>query len=182
MSVALLVLAVSLVGLQRLLELRLSRKHERILRARGAVERGREHYPLIVALHASWLLSTLIEGLLRGPDLPSYWPIPLSLFLLAQPLRYWAIFSLGENWNTRILVVPGATLVRHGPYSYLNHPNYVVVAVEILTLPLIFGAWITALVFSMLNAALLYVRIREENRALVEVAISNQHSAASRNR
>jgi len=182
MSVALLVLAVSLVGLQRLLELRLSRKHARILRARGAVERGREHYPLIVALHASWLLSTLIEGLLRGPDLPSYWPIPLSLFLLAQPLRYWAIFSLGENWNTRILVVPGATLVRHGPYSYLNHPNYVVVAVEILTLPLIFGAWITALVFSLLNAALLYVRIREENRALVEVAISNQHSAASRNR
>ena len=152
------------------------------MRARGAVERGREHYPLIVALHVSWLLSTLIEGLLRGPDLPSYWPIPLSLFLLTQPLRYWAIFSLGENWNTRILVVPGATLVRRGPYSYLNHPNYVVVAVEILTLPLIFGAWITALVFSLLNAALLYVRIREENRALVEVAISNQHSAASRNR
>jgi methyltransferase len=167
MNMALLVLAVALVALQRLLELRLSRRNERTLRARGAVERGQEHYPLIVALHSLWLLSTLVEGILRGPVL---WPIPLALFLLVQPLRYWAILSLGENWNTRILVVPGAQLVRRGPYRYLKHPNYVVVAVEILTFPLIFGAWITALVFSALNAMLLSVRIREENRALAELA------------
>ena len=170
MDTALLVLAVALVGLQRLLELGLSRRNERILRARGAVERGREHYPLIVAMHSLWLLSTLVEGALRGPDLPAYWPVPLALFLLVQPLRYWAIFSLGENWNTRILVVPGAELVRRGPYRYFKHPNYVVVVVEILTFPLIFGAWITALVFSVLNAILLSVRIREENRALAELA------------
>jgi methyltransferase len=166
----LIFLAVGLVGLQRLLELALSRRNERLLRARGAVERGRGHYPLIVALHVLWLLSTLIEGLLRAPGLPAYWPIPLALFLLVQPLRYWAIFSLGQHWNTRILVVPGARLVRRGPYRYIKHPNYVVVGVEILTFPLIFGAWITALVFSILNAALLYVRIKEENRALAELA------------
>ena len=164
------ILGVGLVSIQRLLELALSRRHERLLRARGAIERGRGHYPLMVALHALWLLSSLTEGILRGPELPVLWPIPLMLFLLVQPLRYWAILSLGENWNTRILVVPGAQLVKRGPYRYLRHPNYVVVAVEIATFPLIFGAWITALVFSVLNAALLYVRIREENRALAELA------------
>jgi len=168
---AAVVIGVALVAIQRLLELRLSRRHERLLRARGAVERGREHYPLMVALHVLWLLSTLIEGVLRGPVL---WPVPLALFLLVQPLRYWAIFSLGENWNTRILVVPGAQLVRRGPYRYLKHPNYVVVAVEIATFPLIFGAWITAFVFSVLNAVLLSIRIREENRALAELAVSGQ--------
>jgi methyltransferase len=92
------------------------------------------------------------------------------LFLLVQPLRYSAIFSLGESWNTKILVVPGAKPVRRGPYRYLNHPNYVVVVVEILSFPLIFGAWVTALVFTVLNAALLTVRIREENRALAELS------------
>jgi methyltransferase len=166
----LLVLAVGLVALQRLLELVLSRRNERILRACGAIERGQKHYPLIVAMHVLWLLSTLVEGALRGPDFPTYWPVPLALFLLVQLLRYWAIFSLGENWNTRILVVPGAQLVRRGPYRYFRHPNYVVVVVEILTFPLIFGAWITALVFSLLNAMLLSVRIKEENRALAELA------------
>lgn len=166
----LLALAVGCVALQRLLELRLSRRNERLLRARGAIERGRGHYPLMVALHALWLLSMLIEGLLRGPGLPALWPIPAALFLLVQPLRYWTIRSLGDYWNTRILVVPGAKLVARGPYRYLRHPNYVVVAVEVATFPLIFGAWVTALVFSTLNAALLFVRIREENRALVELA------------
>ena len=163
---ALLVIGVALVAAQRLFELVLARRHELRARARGAVERGRGHYPFIVALHILWLMSTLVEGLLRGPDFPAYWPVPLSMFLLAQPLRYWALFSLGENWNTRILVVPGAKPVRRGPYRYLSHPNYVAVVVEILTFPLIFGAWITALVFTALNAAVLSVRIREEDRAL----------------
>ena len=166
----LLVLAVPLVAIQRLLELRLSRRNERRARARGAVERGTGHYKPIVAMHASWLVSTFVEGALRGPDLPAFWPVPLALFLLVQPLRYWAILSLGENWNTRILVVPGVEPVARGPYRYLRHPNYVVVAVEILTFPLIFGAWVTALAFSALNAVLLFVRIGEENRALAELA------------
>ncbi|MDQ3942954.1 MAG: hypothetical protein M3254_07605 [Actinomycetota bacterium] len=170
MNVALLVAGVMLVAVQRLLELTYSRRNEVRLRARGAVERGRGHYPAIVAIHALWLLSTLVEGLLRGPEPPVWWPVPLAAFLLVQPLRYWAILSLGENWNTRVLVVPGGKLVRRGPYRYFPHPNYVVVVVEVLTFPLIFGAWITAIVFSLLNAALLYVRIRIENRALRELA------------
>jgi methyltransferase len=170
LNVVLLVMGVMLVGVQRLLELALSRRNERRLRARGAVERGGGHYPVIVAVHALWLVSTLVEGLLRGPEPPVWWPLPLVAFLLVQPLRYWAILSLGENWNTRVLVVPGGKLVRRGPYRYFPHPNYVVVAVEILTFPLIFGAWITAVVFSLLNAALLYVRIRTENRALRDLA------------
>jgi methyltransferase len=172
-------LAVGCVALQRLLELRLSRRNERLLHARGAIERGRGHYPLMVALHALWLLSTLIEGLLRGPGLPALWPIPAALFLLVQPLRYWSIRSLGDYWNTRILVVPDAKLVARGPYRYLRHPNYLVVAVEVATFPLIFGAWVTALVFSVLNAALLFVRIREENRALAELAGQTGSSSAS---
>jgi methyltransferase len=167
---ALLILAVALVATQRLLELVLARHNERKARVKGAVERGREHYPFIVALHSLWLVSTLVEGVLRGPEFPTLWPVPLALFLLVQPLRYWAIFSLGESWNTKILIVPGAKLVRRGPYRYLNHPNYMVVVVEILTFPLIFGAWVTALVFTALNAILLYIRIREENRALAELS------------
>ena len=161
---------IALLVIQRLLELRYSRANERRARAKGAVERGREHYPLMVALHSLWLFSTLVEGLLRGPDFPLYWPVALALFLLVQPLRYWAILSLGESWNVRVLVVPGAKLVRRGPYRFIRHPNYVVVAVEILTFPLIFGAWVTALVFTALNAAFLYVRVRAEERALSELA------------
>ena len=170
MNGAVLVLAVALVGVQRLIELVLALRNELRARARGAVERGRSHYLFIVALHSLWLLATLIEGLLRGPELPALWPIPLALFLLVQPLRYWALVSLGERWNTKILVVPGAKPIRRGPYKYLSHPNYVVVVVEILTFPLIFGAWVTALVFTVLNAAMLWVRVREENRALTELA------------
>jgi len=165
-----LVFVVALVAIQRLLELRLSRRNERRLRAKGAVERGAEHYPAMVAIHVLWLFSTLVEGLVRGPEVPVWWPVPVGLFLIVQPLRYWAILSLGENWNVRVLVVPGRRLVRRGPYRYFPHPNYVVVVVEVLTLPLIFGAWTTALVFTVLNVAFLYVRIREEERALRELA------------
>jgi methyltransferase len=170
LNVVLLVVGVTLVAMQRLLELFYSLRNERKLRARGAVERGRGHYPVIVAVHTLWLASTLVEGLQRGPEIPAWWPLPLAAFLLVQPLRYWAILSLGTNWNTRVLVVPGGKLVRRGPYRYFPHPNYVVVAVEVLTFPLIFGAWTTAIVFSLLNAALLYVRIKTENRALKELA------------
>ena len=164
----LLVAGVMMVAVQRLLELRYSRRNERRLRSLGAVERGAGHYPAMVALHTLWLVSTLVEGLLRGPEIPVWYPVPLAAFLLVQPLRYWAILSLGENWNVRILVVPERKLVWSGPYRYFPHPNYVVVTVEVLTFPLIFGAWVTALIFSILNAAFLYVRIRAEERALKE--------------
>ncbi|MGF1472924.1 MAG: isoprenylcysteine carboxyl methyltransferase family protein [Rubrobacteraceae bacterium] len=155
---------VAVVAAQRLLELWYSRRNERRLRARGAVERGQEHYPLLVALHASWLVSTLLEARSRPRILP------LALFLGVQPVRYWAIFSLGVHWNTRILVIPGEKPISSGPYKYFSHPNYMVVALEVLSFPLIFGARVTALVFSVLNALLLSVRIREEERALEELA------------
>ena len=162
-----LLIGVAFVSTQRLLELRLSRRNERRLRSRGAVERGREHYPYMVGLHVLWLASTLAEGTFREHRLRR---LPLAAFLAVQPLRYWAIHALGGHWNTRILVVPGEKLVDKGPYRYLPHPNYLVVAVEILTFPLVFGARFTALVFSALNAALLSVRIKEEERALKELA------------
>lgn len=167
---AFLIAAIALVALQRLFELRLSKRNERRLRVRGAVERGRGHYPVMVVLHSMWLASTLVEGILRGASPPSWWMAPLVLFFLVQPLRYWAIFSLGDRWNTRILVVPGEKLVRRGPYKYLAHPNYVVVVVEIMAFPLVFGAWTTALVFSAANAALLFVRIKTEERAISKLA------------
>lgn len=170
MSTVLLILSVAAISVQRLLELVLARRNERKVRARGAVEWGKGHYPLIVGLHSLWIVSTLVEGLARGPEPPSLWPVALVAFLLVQPLRYWAIFSLGPYWNTKILIVPGARIVGRGPYRYVSHPNYVVVVVEILVFPLIFGAWVTALVFTLLNVAVLYVRIREENRALRELA------------
>lgn len=161
-----LALAVVAVAAQRLLEVRLSRRNERRARRLGAVEYGRGHYPAMVALHALWLVATLVEGWLRGPELPALWYVPLAVFLLVQPLRYWAILSLGRSWNVRVLVIPGARRLRRGPYRYLAHPNYLVVAVEVLTFPLIFGAWTTALVFTALNAVFLYVRVRTEERAL----------------
>ena len=117
MSTVLLVLAVAAIGVQRLLELVLARRNEKKARARGAVERGQGHYPLVVGLHSLWLVSTLVEGLVRGPEPPALWPVAFALFLLVQPLRYWAIFSLGYHWNTKILIVPGIQASR----SYLRY-------------------------------------------------------------
>jgi len=155
-----LIIFVTLIALQRSLELRLSRGHEITLRARGAYERGAGHYPLIVVLHGAWLYFTLGEG----------WPLWAALFLGGQALRYWAILSLGERWTTRVMVLPGAPLIRSGPYKFLPHPNYLAVVLEIFAAPLMFGAWISASVFTLLNAGVLLVRIRAEERALGEVS------------
>ncbi|GHF56811.1 methyltransferase [Deinococcus metalli] len=149
---------------QRVLELRVARANERWARAHGAVESGREHYPLFFVLHPAWMLSTYIEGRRsRGSvNVPA-----LLLFVLAQPLRYWVIRTLGRYWNTRILIVPGGTRVTGGPFRYLKHPNYAVVALELATAPLAVGAWRSALAFTLLNAALLLlIRIPAEERAL----------------
>lgn len=157
---------VLLIALQRLLELRLSRRHELALKARGAYERGAGHYPAIVGLHVAWLVSMLVEGWLRGPELSTLWPLWASLFLGGQALRYWAILSLGERWTTRVMVLPGASLVTSGPYKHVRHPNYLAVGLEILAAPLVFGALFTALSFTLLNAGVLVVRLRSEERAL----------------
>jgi methyltransferase len=165
----LLVAFVALIALQRVLELRLSRCHERALKARGAYECGAGHYPAIVGLHAAWLVSMLLEGWVRGAELSALWPFWLALFVGGQALRYWAILSLGERWTTRVIVLRGAPLVQRGPYKHVRHPNYLAVALEILSAPLIFGASFTALAFTLLNAVVLWVRIRTEAKALREV-------------
>ncbi|AWR86309.1 isoprenylcysteine carboxyl methyltransferase family protein [Meiothermus taiwanensis] len=154
------------VVLQRLLELGLAQANLRWALAQGAKEYGREHYPLFFLLHIGWMLGWLLEGLARNQPSP-IWGFWLLVFLLAQGLRYWAIGSLGRYWNTRILVVPGGQRITRGPYRYLRHPNYLAVALELWSLPLIFNAWITALTATILNALLLLcVRIPAEEKAL----------------
>lgn len=162
-----LAIVLSTLVVQRVLELRLARRNEAWARSRGAVEHGAGHYPLFFLLHGGWLVGWVGEALARGPSLASGWPLPLAAFALAQVLRYWAIRSLGPRWNTRILVLPGAPRIRRGPYGLFPHPNYVAVCIELAAVPLVFGAWITAAVATVLNAALLLgVRIPAENEAL----------------
>ena len=156
-----LYLAVALVAVQRGVELAWARHNTRRLRARGGVEYGSAHYPLIVALHGAWLAAMLL--LIPKDTVPN--PAGIALYLLLQPLRYWTITSLGEYWTTRVIVVPGAKPVRHGPFRFLRHPNYAIVALEIPLLPAAFGAWMMALVFGVLNAVLLVHRIRVERMA-----------------
>jgi len=159
-------LALALVVLQRMLELRLAQANLRWALSQGAREYGREHYPLFFLLHIGWMLGWLLEGLARQQLSPIWW-LWLALFVLAQGLRYWAIQSLGRYWNTRIIIVPGAKRIASGPYRYLRHPNYLAVALELLSLPLIFNAWITALAATLLNALLLLtIRIPAEEKAL----------------
>ena len=155
-------LVLGLVATQRLAELIHSRRNTRRLLAEGGHEVGAGHYPLIVGLHAAWLLALL---LLVPSEAPVNWPL-LALFLALQAARLWVLASLGRFWTTRIVILPGAPLVRRGPYRYLRHPNYLVVAAEIAVLPLVFGAWGIALVFSLLNLVLLIQRIRVEDAAL----------------
>lgn len=161
-----IMLMAGLISLQRLLELRLAaRNRERAMRA-GAHEFGAAHYPLFFLLHIGWLLSWPAEAWRRRSPGPG-WPLWLGLFAAAQGLRYWAIASLGPSWNTRILVIPGAPRLRRGPYRWLQHPNYLAVVLELASAPLIFGAWLTALTASVLNAVLLLgLRIPAEEAAL----------------
>jgi methyltransferase len=166
-AVATLMAFLVFVMIQRLLELRLAKRNEAWARSRGAIEYGQGHYVLFFVLHAGWLMCIVLETVLRGGTLSAWWPVWLGVYALAQMGRYWVISSLGPYWNTRILIVPGGQRVIRGPYRFLRHPNYLVVALEMLSGPLMFGAWVTALVFSLLNAALLLgIRIPAEERAL----------------
>jgi methyltransferase len=152
---------------ERLVELALSTRNARRARARGAVESGRGHYPVMVAFHALFLASCAAEALAAPAPPPRTIALPALLAALgAQALRWWSVASLGDRWNTRILVRPGDAPVRRGPYRLLRHPNYLAVVVELAALPLAYGGWRTALLFGAGNAALLAVRIRAEERAL----------------
>jgi len=151
-----------LVALQRLAELGYARRNARRLLAAGGVEHGAGHHPLFVALHGAWLAALFV---LVPAEAPAHWGL-LGLYGLLQLGRLWVITSLGRRWTTRVIVVPGAPLVTRGPYRFVRHPNYLVVALEIPVLPLAFGAWQIALGFGLANLALLAHRIRVEARAL----------------
>ncbi|MDP3505042.1 MAG: isoprenylcysteine carboxylmethyltransferase family protein [Myxococcales bacterium] len=156
-----------LVAFERLAELLISRRNARLAFAQGAVEVGQGHFRVMTIFHTLFLLSCAAEPLLLGRVFPGAlgW-VALALALAAQALRYWAIATLGPRWNTRIIVLPAVPPVVGGPYRFVKHPNYVAVIVELLALPLVFGGWMTALAFSLGNAALLMVRIRAEEQAL----------------
>ncbi len=156
-----------LVGLERLAELVVAKRNAAWSFARGGVEYGFGHYPPMVVLHTGLLVGALLEVWLADrPFIPALgWPM-LVLAAAAQGLRWWCIVTLGSRWNTRIIIVPGLAPITRGPYRYVKHPNYVAVVVEGFALPLVHTAWVTALVFTVLNAWLLTVRIRAENAVL----------------
>lgn len=159
MTLAVVVLA--FVTLQRLAELVVARRNTVALRLQGAFEVGAKHYPAMVAMHASWLLTLWLLGWNRPVNLPL-----LGVMVVLQLLRVWVLATLGPRWTTRIIVLPGAPLVACGPFRWVRHPNYCVVVAEIAVLPLCLGLPVVAAVFTVFNAAMLWVRIGAENRAL----------------
>lgn len=161
-------LAWGLILFQRLSELWLARQNGKWITERGGYEVGKEHYKWIVGLHACFFLSLFAEYRLLSPSPPEWWPVPFAFFVAAQILRMWAIASLGRHWNTRIFILPGASPVRKGPYRWIRHPNYLVVMVELLTFPLVFGLYFTSAFFSLLNLPVIWIRISVEEQALEE--------------
>lgn len=179
--VAYLLGVMSLVVVERIGELVVARRNLRRLLARGAVEEGAGHYPVMVALHTLFLLSCPAEiFLLDRPFIPWLAAVAGAVLIAAMCLRCWVVGTLGDRWTTRIVVLPGAEPVTGGPFRYLRHPNYLAVVLEIVAIPMIHTAWLTAIVFTLANAALLRVRIRAEEAALSRV--SGYHEAFARNR
>jgi len=162
---------VAFVAAGRLVELRIAARNRARLLARGGVEVAPGHYPWMVLLHTAFLIACPLEvWLLNRPFLPGLAAPMLVLVILATALRYWVIRTLDGRWTTRIVVLPGVPPVLGGPYRWVRHPNYLAVCTEIAALPLVHTAWLSAVTFSLLNALLLRVRIRAEERALSEVS------------
>jgi methyltransferase len=166
------VVLVLAVGIERLAELAVSKRHAGWAFARGGVEYGRSHYPAMAAIHTALLMACVVEVVVADrPFLPLLGWSMFALVLLTQALRWWCVATLGRQWNVRVIVVPGMPLVNRGPYRWLKHPNYLAVTVEVAALPLVHSAWVTAVVFSVANAILLLrFRIPAEERALVAAA------------
>lgn len=172
-------LLVGLVALERLVELSISRRNAKKILGRGGVEVGADHYRWMALMHATFLAACPLEvWLLDRPWIPAL-GLPMLLLLAGtMALRYWVVASLGERWNTRVILLPGAPLVQRGPYRYLRHPNYLAVVLELLALPLVHTAWLTAIVYGVANALVLRTRIRVENAALRSYAASVDGTAA----
>ncbi len=162
-------LFIAVVISQRLIEMRIARQHAQWIKSQGGYERGEEHYPYIVTMHILFFVALLTEVTFTWTEQSQWSMIPLMIFLLTQWGRVWVLSSLGRFWNTRIMILPGAKIVAKGPYRFVRHPNYLIVAIEIVVLPLIFHAYWTAAVFTLFNATLMVIRIKEEERALKEV-------------
>jgi methyltransferase len=161
------VVLVLVVGLERIAELVVSLRNARWSFERGGIETGKGHYPFMVLLHTGFLAGCLVEAIVADrPFIPALGWTMFAVVLLAQGLRWWCITVLGHQWNTRVIVVPGLSLVAAGPYKFFRHPNYVAVVAEGIALPLVHTAWVTAAVFLLLNIPLLAVRIRAEEAAL----------------
>jgi len=164
-------LLIAAVAVERLVELVVSKRNWAWSQPRGGTEFGARHYPVMVVLHVGLLVGCLVEvAVLHRPFIAALgWPM-LTVVIAAQALRWWCITTLGHQWNTRVIVVPGAPRITGGPYRLIPHPNYVAVVLEGIALPLVHSAWITALVFTVLNAELLRTRIRVENGALASLS------------
>jgi methyltransferase len=174
MSAVLFTVLVALVGVERLAEMVVSRRNTAWAMAHGGVETGRSHYPVMVVLHAALLAGCVVEVYVADrPFVPLLGWTMLALVAISQAVRWWCISTLGRRWNTRVIVIPGLPLVTSGPYRFLAHPNYLVVVVEGAALPLVHTAWLTAVVFSLADAALLSVRLHEERRALRTASTSS---------
>lgn len=154
-----------LLAAERLFEVALSRRNAARAFARGGRESGRAHFPAMVALHTAFLASCAVESGMRTFPGALGW-IAVAAALSAQGLRYWAVTSLGDRWNVRVIVVPGDAPVQRGPYRFVRHPNYTAVVLEMLAVPLVYGCWLTAAAFSAVHAVLLRIRIRDEEAAL----------------
>jgi methyltransferase len=165
------VLLIVLVAVERIVELVVSKRNSAWSRERGGIEFGARHYPVMVVLHTALLAGCLLETFaLHRPFIAALgWPM-LAIVVAAQGLRWWCIATLGPQWNTRVIIVPGASRVTDGPYRLIPHPNYVAVVAEGFALPLVHTAWLTAVVFTVLNAALLRTRLKVENSALASLS------------
>ena len=156
--------------LQRVLELIAANKNEKWMKKHGAIEFGREHYGLMVAMHVAFLSSLILEVYFFKQDLHPLWPFFLTLFIGLQGMRFWVIRTLGKYWNTKILVIPRGKLVKKGPYKWIKHPNYLIVTLELFTIPFIFQAYLTLVLFFVLNQIILSIRIPLEEQVLMEWA------------
>jgi methyltransferase len=153
--------------LQRLAELTIAKKNEQWMKSKGAIEVGKEHYPFMVLLHSAFFLVMLLEVIWFSKELSPLWPVLLTLFCLTQLLRVWSLTSLGKYWNTKIIVLPNTEIVKKGPYKFIRHPNYLIVVIEIILIPILFQAYWTAIIFSILNLWILSIRIPLEEKALL---------------
>lgn len=165
-------LLILFIVIQRLVELKIAKNNEAWMKKRGGIEVGQKHYKWFIVVHALFFISIIVEGSVTGVKDHALNYLLIPLFIVTQLGRVWCIQSLGKFWNTKIITLPGVALIKRGPYKYVKHPNYIIVAAELIIIPLIFGAMITAIVFPLLHALLLRTRIPSENKALAKNIIS----------